>query len=176
MKPFISNLAMFSASNRVPPPDRYPPANGLRCHDGYRLAFSQSARSSIPCCVTCKIPPAAESQMHSQCPDVGAISFRSIHEDSHPLSPIKGTSIQILLCFSNSKNSIRLTDGEITTDYPFVVGNVLTEFLVSLLGRAVIPLNFSMSTAINFLLENNLSGWELPTDDQSIPYFCLSFL
>jgi hypothetical protein len=57
------------------------------------------------------------------------MSLRSIQEDSHPFSPINDRSIQVLLCFNNSKNSIRLTAGEITADYPFVVGNVLTVFL-----------------------------------------------
>jgi hypothetical protein len=81
------------------------------------------------------------------------MSLRSIYEDSHPLSPIKGRSIQVLPCFSNSKNSIRLTAGEITEDYPFVVGNVLADFFVSSLGQTVIPLKFSRNTTINFLLE-----------------------
>jgi hypothetical protein len=57
------------------------------------------------------------------------MSFRSVYEDSHAFYPIKDRSIQVLPCFSNSKNSIRLIDGEIAADYPFVVGNVLTAFL-----------------------------------------------
>jgi hypothetical protein len=61
------------------------------------------------------------------------------------------------------------------SDYPLVVVNVLTDFLFSLLGQTVIPLNFSMNATINFLLESNLSDCEIPTDDLAIPYFICLF-
>jgi hypothetical protein len=133
---------MFSASNRVPPPDKSSPSNSLHCYDKFRLAFSRFPKSLSPCSVPCKVPSVAESQTHSQPPDIGAMSFRLIYEDSHALYPINDISIPVLPCFSNSKKSIRLAGGEITTDYPFVVGNVLTDFLFSWLCQAVIPLIF----------------------------------
>jgi hypothetical protein len=51
-----------------------------------------------------------------------------------------------------------LIEGKTAVDSPFVTGNILLEFIVSLLDQTVIPLNFSMNTTISFLLVSDLSG------------------